>query len=157
MLTQVRVAMCAQAKLLLRLAEAVDVERGTNRGDIPDALNKRAGAPLGSPWCASTWATLYQVARGVTGSKPAFQAGASTSENVKAARKRGKLTVNPLPGDAACFVGDEYGTGYNHTAMVLIPPDKNGDYTVIGGNQSNSVTMLQRNLVRNPAVFITVE
>ena len=156
-LSQMRIAMLMGAKQLLRLE--VREHGGQNRGEIVDMIIRRQGGKPGpaGPWCAAFWAELYECACGVTGVKPAFDPGMSTSVNVRRAKLTGKLTDSPMPGDAACFKGDAYGTGYIHTGMVLTKPLLNGDYLTIEGNVGNAVKLGHRNTKRDPATFITCE
>ena len=149
--------MMAQAKFALRMEIAE--HGGQNRGEVVDRLIIRQGGKPGpaGPWCAAFWATLYELACGVCGVTPAFDPGMSTSANVDAARRVGKLTSSPMPGDAACFRGNDYGTGYIHTGMVWSAPDVNGDYWTIEGNVGDAVRMRTRNLRDHPATFIGCE
>ena len=156
-ISQIRIAMMAQAKLMLRLE--VREHGGQNRGEVVGMIIRRQGGTPGpaGPWCAAFWATMYELACGVTGVKPAFDPGMSTSANVRRAKEVGKLTDKPMPGDAACFKGSSYGTGYEHTGMVWSKPANNGDYMTIEGNVGNRVQLCYRNTSRNPATFITCE
>lgn len=156
-LSEMRIAMMMGAKLLLRLEVAE--HGGQNRGEVVDIIIRRQGGIPGpaGPWCAAFWATLYEIAKGVTNEPLLFNPGMSTSANVRMAEAAGKLTEHPRPGDAACFKGDAYGTGYVHTAMVWSKPDANGDYRTVEGNVGDRVTMRVRNLTRHPATFISCD
>ena len=156
-LSQMRIAMIMGAKLLLRLE--VREHGGPNRGEVVDVIIKRQGGTPGKygPWCAAFWSTIYELACGVTGVRPAFDPGMSTSEIVRLAKRAGKITEMPLPGDAACFKGSTYGTGYVHTGMVLTAPDKRGKYLTIEGNRGDAVRLVERNTGKHPATFVSCE
>lgn len=70
---------------------------GTNRGGLIDGWNKRAGVPVGSPWCMSFVHAMYDDV-GVD-----LGGGASVGNFEAWAAKHGKLVTRPFRGDIVCY------------------------------------------------------
>lgn len=86
-----------------------------NRGALIDAWNALAGAPVGSPWCASFVHAMFKK----TGYD--LPGGASVAAILSAARAKGWVVKRPLRGDLACFdfnEGDKYGPFGDHIGFV---------------------------------------
>jgi hypothetical protein len=151
----VRDAMMAVAKTLLRLEVAE--HGGSNRGEVVSKLLRIQGGANGDPWCAAFYAYCYELGHDLAGVKCAYDPGLSTSQNVQRAKVAGKLTGDPHGGDAVCFIGDAYGTGYEHTAMFVDWADKaHTTYHTIEGNVGDSVQAKQHS-IKERVTFISCE
>ena len=157
MLSSLRMAMVSMAYALLELE--VREHGGENRGEVVDMIIEKQHFTPGpaAPWCAGLWATIYELACELCHNVPVFNPGMSTSRNVKLAETAGLLVDEPRRGDAACFKGDDYNTGYKHTGLVFTLPNANGDYTTIEGNAGDAIKLMNRNLHLHPATFIGCE
>ena len=155
MYTPLQAGMVIVAKELLRL-EVAEHPPGSNRGEIVSRILRSEGVSPGQPWCNAFWRHVYHIAADFTGRKWFFQRGGSTRDLVNEAADANMITMIPLPGDAACYKGDAYGTGYVHTAMVLTPVDKYGDYLTIEGNIGDGVKQRKHN-VREAVTFVRCE
>lgn len=76
---------------------------GSNRSGVIDEYNRRAGAPLGSYWCASAMGVWIEDAGGQT------PAGRASCDNWYAwAKTNGLWTLTPRPGYGVLYgVGDD--------------------------------------------------
>lgn len=134
----VRESMIAVAKTLLRLEVAE--HGGSNKGEVVSKLLKIQGGHDGDPWCAAFYAFCYEMGHDLAGVPRAYDPGLSTSQIVQRAKEVKRLTQRPRGGDAVCFIGDAYGTGYEHTAMFNGWVDEaKGIYQTIEGNIGNAV------------------
>lgn len=114
-----------------------------NRGALIDAWNALAGAPTGSPWCASFVHAMFKKA-GLD-----LPGGASVEAILTAAKAKGWVVKRPLRGDLACFdfnEGDKYGPFGDHIGFVervLALRWGNGTFTgwvaTVEGNTSSGV------------------
>jgi hypothetical protein len=149
----VREAMIAIAKTLLRLEVA---EHGNNKGEVVSRLLQLQGGHDGDPWCAAFYSFAYELGHDLAGVPRPYNPGLSTSEIVRLGREHGKETTKPKGGDAVCFNGTAYGTGYVHTAMFngwLVP---GVSYQTIEGNVGDRVQAKIHN-VTEPVTFISCE
>jgi hypothetical protein len=150
-----REAIIAVAKTLLRLEIAE--HGGSNKGEVVSKLLFIQGGHDGDPWCAAFYAFCYELGHDLAGTKRTYDPGLSTSQNVPRAKVANRLTPHPQGGDAVCFIGDAYGTGYEHTAMFLRWVDEaNGTYETIEGNVGNAVQKRQHT-IKDRATFISCE
>jgi hypothetical protein len=123
---------------------------GSNRGAKIDEWNRRAGAPLGSPWCAS-----FAVCQVDDAAKQARRANPvpmtpSSSALARWARNHDRLVVKPEAGDI--FVVRGGSTGYYHTGIVRKVLG-NGRFSSVEGNSNgggspNGVAVVYRPLGR---------
>jgi hypothetical protein len=151
----VREAMIAVAKTLLRLEVAE--HGGSNQGEVVSKLLRIQGGNDGDPWCAAFYAYCYELGHDLAAVKRTYDPGLSTSQNVQRAKIAGKLTAIPMGGDAVCFIGDAYGTGYEHTAMFNGWADeKHTIYNTIEGNVGDRVQAKQHSITER-VTFISCE
>lgn len=151
----VREAMIAVAKTLLH--EEVKEHGGSNQGEIVSLLLRRQGGHNGDPWCAAFYADCYEFGHDLAGVKRAYDPGLSTSQNVQRAKVVGKLTAVPQGGDAVCFIGNDYGTGYEHMAMFIGWANAERTiYNTIEGNVGDAVQAKQHN-TKERVTFISCE
>lgn len=104
---------------------------GDNRAFRIDAWNRRAGAPLGSPWCASFASWCISV----DGLPDVCEASAL------ALGRRLRETTLILPGDVMWFAT---GASAGHCGIVIgIGP---GEVACVEGNHGNRVALCRRSL-----------
>ena len=153
--TPMRGAMVLVAKELLRLETAEDPP-GSNRGEIVSRILRSEGVAPGEPWCNAFWRHVYHIAADFTATPYLYGKGGSTAELVSEAVAKHRVTTTPGPGDACCFKGNAYNTGYEHTGMFLEWVVKGESYRAIEGNVGNAVTLVTHNISR-PVTFVSAE
>ena len=122
----------------LSLVGTVEDPPGSNRGPIIDDLNKNAGIPTGSPWCAAfaTGMWLYSP-------KSPFQKGIGSAYKISDWGKKQKCTVDAKalakPGDILVILR---GDGHGHVGLVAC--DLCDRVATIEGNAGNAVKQLLR-------------
>ena len=109
-LLQYRQAVIHEAEKCLGMGEHPPA---SNRGELPDAANTFAGAPLGSPWCCAG-ACLMAHRAGV----PNPPRTASTGALVDWGRENGAIVRDLSLGDFGCVIDHNSPTGYRHTVIV---------------------------------------
>jgi hypothetical protein len=152
----IRLLMVALAKEYLDLEIAEDPP-GSNRGEIVSRIIRSEGGTPGEPWCNYFWRRINHRAHAYANVPQIYEHGGSTRNLVDEATARHKLTTDPQPGDACCFKGDHYHTGYEHTGMFLDWIDKGaGTYYTIEANVGNRVKRCERN-VNQPTTWVSAE
>lgn len=104
-------------------------ESGTNRGSQVDAWNLAYGGSLGDPWCA-TFVNAMLDSNGIQGT------GSASSQSF---RNWGTDAGGPVTGSLVVF---RYTAGSGHVGFVH-SVNPNGTINVLGGNQSQGVTISQ--------------
>jgi hypothetical protein len=111
---------------------------GSNRGELIDALNKAAGIPLGSPWCAAFATGMYHYCE-----KNPFAKSIGSAVGVKDWGTKRKCVVKN--GDTA-MAGDIFvilrAEGHGHVGVVVA--DLGDKVATIEGNSGNAVKRLIR-------------
>ena len=85
-----------------------------NRGKLIDLWNTEAGAPLGSPWCASF---AYHVLR-QSGFKSKIAGAASCNQLVKYGREHKLIVTEPQAGDLVVFAWDHVKPEFDHVGFI---------------------------------------
>lgn len=111
------------------LAEAeIREEPPGNRGQLIDYWNKGAGLGIppntkyrGEPYCVSMWHTEFSDMLRVFGEKPPWWIGASSTQLVNTARKKGRLKLpeDARPGDLVVYRDLKRPGRYYHTGLVV--------------------------------------
>lgn len=102
-------------------------EQGENRGAAIDNYNTVGGGELGNPWCAS-FVNWSLESNNITGT------GSAGSQSF---RNWGTDAGGPVTGSIAVV---SYGGGKGHVGFVQ-SVNKDGSVNLLGGNQSNSVSV----------------
>ena len=85
-----------------------------NRGKLIDLWNTEAGAPLGSPWCASF---AYHVLR-QSGFTKKIVGAASCNNLVKYGQKHKLIVTEPQAGDLVVFAWDHVNPEFDHVGVI---------------------------------------
>ena len=85
-----------------------------NRGKLIDLWNTEAGAPLGSPWCASF---AYHVLR-QSGFTKKIAGAASCNQLVKYGREHKLIVTEPQAGDVVVFAWDHVKPEFDHVGFI---------------------------------------
>lgn len=112
-------------------------EYGNNRGDWVDELNRKAGAPVGSPWCASfVGGVVNEVAE-----KLGLKSQLLLSPHVKTLFNQNKKyrAEFPAPGLIACWGIKDSTNG--HCGIVCDVDPKGEWYRTIEGNSDDKTTI----------------
>jgi peptidoglycan hydrolase-like protein with peptidoglycan-binding domain len=111
---------------------------GSNRGPLIDALNKAAGIPLGSPWCAAFATGMWHYCE-----QNPFEKSIGSAVGVQSwGKKKGCIVPNTgtaLPGDIFVIVR---GDGHGHVGLVVA--DLGDKVCTVEGNSGNAVKKLFR-------------
>jgi hypothetical protein len=122
----------------LSLVGTVEQPPGSNRGPIIDALNKNAGIPVGSPWCAAFATGMYRQSP-----KNPFKKGIGSAYGIADWGKKQKCTVETkdtaMGGDILVILR---GDGHGHVGLVAC--DLGDRVATIEGNSGNAVKQLIR-------------
>jgi peptidoglycan hydrolase-like protein with peptidoglycan-binding domain len=122
----------------LALVGTVEDPPGSNRGTLIDALNKNAGIPLGSPWCAAFATGMYAYSP-----KNPFAKGIGSAYKISEWGKKQKCTVEAkgvaMGGDILVILR---GDGHGHVGLVAA--DLGDKVATIEGNSGNAVKQLIR-------------
>jgi len=110
--------------------------RGSNRGPEVDRINRRAGVPLGSPWCASFVSDCIGETAQTAGVACPIPITASCDVLLEWARKHGRLFGSAQPGDLFLVMASEHDAV--HTGFVEAVHTAAGTLTTIEGNSNSS-------------------
>ena len=110
--------------------------KGSNRGPEIDRVNRRAGAALGSPWCASFAVDCIAETAKTAGVACPIPITASCDVLLEWARKRGRLFASAQPGDLFLVMASEHDAV--HTGFVEAVHTAAGTLTTIEGNSNSS-------------------
>lgn len=122
----------------LALVGTVEDPPGSNRGPVIDALNKNAGIPIGSPWCAAFATGMYAYSP-----KNPFSKGIGSAYKIAEWGKKQKCVVEAkgtaMGGDILVILR---GDGHGHVGLVAC--DLGDRVATIEGNSGNAVKQLIR-------------
>ena len=153
----IRRSICIIAKALRALKVK---EKGVNRGELVDALNRHSIGLVGEPWCASLADFIVDTSYyGVSLPRP-FDVGASSSGIHNKAKAKGLLRDVPRPGDLFLVPGGK--TGWQHTGIIygveagqqIVTIEGNTDAS--GSSEGQGIYMRARNLLREKLQVVSV-
>jgi hypothetical protein len=120
------------------LVGTIEEPPGSNRGPVIDALNKAAGIPLGSPWCAAFATGMWHYSP-----KNPFTKSIGSAYGVRDWGKKNNRVVpntgKAEPGDIFVILRDNA-----HGHVGIVAADLGDKVATIEGNSGNSVKKLFR-------------
>lgn len=127
------VLMVAQVLKLLGVKE----HGGQNSGEVVETLLRSQGGWKGLPWCVAFAAWVYESACKIAMVKPAIDINLGTSDALRKAEALGRIK-EPAEAKTGDIILMGWDGSWRHTAIVKLPPDKNGVITTIEGNTNSA-------------------